>query len=31
MEIKDMGADALSVDTKEFYIGVRIVDAITGH
>jgi len=31
MEIKNMSADALSVDTKEFFVGVRVVDAITVH
>lgn len=31
MQIKNMAADALSVDTKEFYVGVRVVDAITVH
>jgi hypothetical protein len=31
LEIKNMTADALKVDTKEFYVGVRIVDAITTH
>jgi len=31
MEIKNMSADALSVDTKEFFVGMRVVDAITVH
>ncbi|HEV2478233.1 MAG TPA: M1 family metallopeptidase [Puia sp.] len=31
MEIKNMPAGALHVDTKEFYVGVAIVDAITSH
>lgn len=31
MEIKNMSADALSVDTKEFYVGVRVLHAITSH
>jgi hypothetical protein len=31
MEIKNMQADALKVDTAEFYVGVRKMDAITGH
>lgn len=31
MEIKNMSANPHSVDTKEFYVGVRVVDAITVH
>jgi aminopeptidase N len=31
MEIKNMEAGALKVDTAGFYIGVRVTNAITGH